>query len=107
MLQTRIDDGGRRGGLTRIEVAVLLGVLALLTAFLAPALQQNKRRVARPLECLNNIRQIGIAMHNFASSNGGSLPTLTGDMRVRSDENGSTEGMLAVGWPIMLLPAME
>ena len=36
MFQARIDDGGQRGGLTRVEVAVLLGILAFLAAFLAP-----------------------------------------------------------------------
>ena len=105
MFQTRIDDGGRRGGLTRIEVAVLLGVLALLAAFLAPAFQSARTR-PRKMECLNNIRQIGIAMQNFASSNNGVLPPLSGDIEFSSGRDGRMVKFVA-SWPIMILPAMD
>ena len=105
MFQTRIDEGGRRGGLTRIEVAVLLGVLALLAAFLAPAFQSARTR-PRKMECLNNIRQIGIAMQNFASPHNGVLPPLSDDIDFSSGKDGRTVKFVA-SWPIMILPTMD
>ncbi len=106
MRQIRINEGGRRAGLTRIEVVVLLGLLVLLAAFLVPALQP-RRRVARKLECLNNMRNVALAHLNFASSDIGHLPHLADEMRNMSDPNGSAGGRLAVGWPIMVLPALD
>ena len=106
MSQARINDGWRRGGLTRIEVAVLLGVLALLAAFFGPAFQA--RRISpRKLECLNNIRNVGLAMHNFASANDGRLPPLAGELTFVSEKTGPNGGKLSVGWPIFILPAMD
>ncbi len=105
MIQTRIDDDGRRGGLTRVEVAVLLGILALLAAFFLPALQNQKHQRVRPLECLNNIRGVGIAMQNFASANNGQLPSLSGEMKFVNRD--SKEVKLIAGWPIQIMPALD
>ncbi len=104
MTQIRIDDGGRRSGLTRVDVAVLLGILALLAAFLAPAIRSTPRS-ARKLECLNNIRQVGIAMQSFASANNGQLPSLSGEMKFVNRD--SKEVKLIAGWPIQILPALD
>ena len=106
MFQTRTDEGGRRGGLTRIEVAVLLGVLALLAAFFMPAFQ-SRRIGSRKLECLNNIRQIGLAMQNFAAANDGSLPPLIDNYVVRPDKESPPTGTLLTGWPVLILPAVD
>ena len=75
MTQNRIDDGGPRGGLTRVEVAVVLGILALMAAFFVSAVR-SARGTARRLECLSNCRMVGIAMQFFASANNGELPSL-------------------------------
>lgn len=106
MFQTRIDDGGRRGGLTRVEVAVLLGILALLAAFFAPAFRTSGP-VSKRLECLNNIRQVGIAMQNFASANNGELPWLVDNYVVKRGDAKTPAGTLTMGWPVLILPAMD
>ena len=106
MFQTRTDDGERRGGLTRIEVAVLLGLLVLLAAFFVPA-RRSVGVTARRLECLNNIRQVGLAMQNFASSNNGHLPPLADELVVKSDKDAPQTGRLEAGWPVMIMPAMD
>lgn len=107
MSQIRIGDGGRRGGLTRIEVAVLLGVLALLAAFIPPRIGGSSRGYSRKLECLSNMRQVGLAMQNFASSNNGHLPPLADDLVVKPDKDSPQMGRLASGWPVMIMPAMD
>ena len=106
MTQNRFDDGGRRGGLTRVEVAVLLGILALLAAFFAPAFRTSGP-VSKRLECLNNIRQVGIAMQNFASANNGELPWLVDNYVVKRGDAKTPAGTLTMGWPVLILPAMD
>ena len=106
MFQTRIDDDGRRGGLTRVEVAVVLGILALMAAFFAPAFRTSGP-MAKRLECLNNISQVGIAMQNFASANNGELPWLVDNYVVQRNHAETPAGTLTVGWPIQIMPAMD
>ena len=54
----------QRLGFSIIELIVVLAVLAVLTALLIPAVQQS-REAARNVQCLNSLRQIGIAFHNY------------------------------------------
>ncbi len=106
MRHARIHRHVGNRGISRVEVAVLLGLLALLASFLAPGFQRA-RRVPRRMECLNHIRQIGIAMQNFASSNDGNLPPLADNLVVKPDKDALPTGTLASGWPIFILPAID
>src|SRR5690606_14155699 len=65
----------RRAGFTLIELLVVISIIATLAALILPGIQ-NAREAARRTQCLNNQRNIGLAMHNFASGNGGRFPFL-------------------------------
>jgi len=54
----------RRRGFTLIELLVVIAIIAVLIALLLPAVQAA-REAARRAQCVNNLKQIGIAMHNY------------------------------------------
>jgi len=60
-------SGGFRTGFSLVELLVTVAIIGLLVSFLLPAVQQA-REAARRVRCGNNLRQIGIGMHNFATA---------------------------------------
>jgi prepilin-type N-terminal cleavage/methylation domain-containing protein/prepilin-type processing-associated H-X9-DG protein len=71
-----------RNGFTLVELLVVIGIIALLISILLPSLNQAREN-AKSTQCLNNVRQIGIAFMMYANENKGYLPNLTASRSAR------------------------
>ena len=95
-----------RGGFTLIELLVVIAIIATLASLTLPAVQ-NARATARRTECLNNIRNLGIAAQSYATSRNGNLPYLA-DPNTRLNWGlAATPTYAPAPWTVQLFPYME
>ncbi len=92
--------GASRRGFTLIELLVVIAIIAVLIALLLPAVQ-SAREAARRAQCTNNLKQLGLATHNYH----GQVNVLPGANMFLGPTN-SSWGWCA-NWMVYLLPNIE
>src|SRR6185436_10436203 len=95
----------RRQGFTLIELLVVIAIIAVLVSLLLPAVQQA-REAARMSQCKNSLKQIGLALQNYETSNRVFPP---GYIDQNGNPNLTPDNDLGPGWgwAAMLLPNMD
>ena len=95
----------RRDGFTLTELLVVIAVVTILIAILLPAVQQVAE-AARYVSCRNNIKQIGLALHNYEIVNRLLPPSSTSDIQFGVWSSNPTQYHLH-SWASLILPYME
>lgn len=95
----------RRKGFTLIELLVVISIIATLVALVAPAVQ-SARNAARRMECQNNLKNLGLAVANFAAANRGQVPSLTAQHGTAVSGTGTSNAPV-YGWVVSLFPYLD
>ena len=93
----------RRRGFTLIELLVVIAIIGVLVSLLLPAVQQA-REAARRTQCKNNLKQLGLALHNYLDVANQFPPS---NMQLKGVENGNLSDNYAWGWLAMVSPYLD
>jgi prepilin-type N-terminal cleavage/methylation domain-containing protein/prepilin-type processing-associated H-X9-DG protein len=93
-----------RSGFTLIELLVVIAIIAVLIALLLPAVQQA-REAARRTQCKNNLKQLGLALHNFHDTYRRFPPGAANDMPPHGTE--TVAGRWGSSWKVYILPYVD
>ena len=103
MTQVQLGDRRLRAGFTVIELCVVLLCIGMLVALLLP-MTRNSREAARRMQCQNNIKQLGLALHNYESTHGYFPAAMGGTGAGDTDYDGNANRLSGF---VGLLPFME
>ncbi|MCA9015870.1 MAG: DUF1559 domain-containing protein [Planctomycetaceae bacterium] len=95
----------RRKGFTLIELLVVITIIGILVSLTLPAIQ-SARASARKLACLNNMRNVGLAVVNFSSGANSQLPLLV-DPNIENASGNLQAGYDNLSWCTTILPFLD
>lgn len=96
-MATHRNTTAQRRGFSFIELLVVLAILGIVVAILLPPVTRSSRGGARRTQCRNNLKQIGLALHNYHDAFGAFPPAYTVD----------ADGKPLHSWRTLLLPYLD